>query len=114
MQRLEQDHLAAQPDSKWPLLTVARLKEAQVSHVMRGQGPASSVVPAPVAVDCGLPFHAITLQARLGLVQQASEVLHEVHNIYARLMELDPLRRGYYQDALEGKAFVVVQALGAV
>lgn len=47
-------------------------------------------------------------------MQQASEVLHEVHNIYARLMELDPLRRGYYEDALEGKAFVVVQALGAV
>jgi geranylgeranyl transferase type-2 subunit alpha len=29
-------------------------------------------------------------------------------------MELDPLRRGFYEDALEGRAFVVVQALGAV
>jgi geranylgeranyl transferase type-2 subunit alpha len=29
-------------------------------------------------------------------------------------MQLDPMRRGYYQDALDGKAFVVVQALGTV
>jgi geranylgeranyl transferase type-2 subunit alpha len=29
-------------------------------------------------------------------------------------MDIDPLRRGYYQDALEGRAFVVVQALGTV
>ena len=30
LSRLEDDHLAALPDAKWPLLTVARLKEAQV------------------------------------------------------------------------------------
>lgn len=30
--RLQDDHLAAVPDAKWPLLTVARLKEAQVSE----------------------------------------------------------------------------------
>ena len=34
--RLEQDHLAALPDSKWPLLTVARLKEAQVGRLVGG------------------------------------------------------------------------------
>lgn len=27
--RLQEDHLSAEPDAKWPLLTVARLKEAQ-------------------------------------------------------------------------------------
>lgn len=26
----QEDHLAADPDAKWPLLTLARLKEAQV------------------------------------------------------------------------------------
>ncbi|KAG1679956.1 hypothetical protein FOA52_007020 [Chlamydomonas sp. UWO 241] len=84
VQRLEDDHLSAAPDAKWPLLTVARLKEAQ---------------------------------ARLGLLaggRSSDEVLAEAKGAYARLMELDPLRRGYYQDALDGKAFVVVQALGTV
>lgn len=38
----------------------------------------------------------------------------QVASIYRRLMELDPLRAGYYGDALAGKAFVVVQALGHV
>ena len=31
---------------------------------------------------------------------------------YARLQAVDPLRAGYYKDAAEGRAFVVVQALG--
>lgn len=31
--RFEEDHLSVEPDSKWPLLTVARLKEAQVGSV---------------------------------------------------------------------------------
>mmetsp|Transcript_37806 Transcript_37806/g.84312 ORF Transcript_37806/g.84312 Transcript_37806/m.84312 type:complete len:375 (+) Transcript_37806:69-1193(+) len=81
VERLEQDHLAAVPDAKWPLLTVARLKEAQ---------------------------------ARLKLAADPEAQLQEVRHIYERLMVLDPLRRGYYQDALDGKAFVVVQALGSV
>lgn len=56
------------------------------------------------------------LQARLGLHGERSreEVESEVRDIYTRLMTLDPMRKGYYQDALEGKAFVVVSALGTV
>ena len=42
------------------------------------------------------------------------EVLEEARRNYRRLMEIDPLRRGYYQDVLEGRAFAVVQALGTV
>lgn len=38
----------------------------------------------------------------------------KVAGIYRHLGELDPQRRGYYLDAAEGKAFVVVQALGTV
>ncbi|GLC34312.1 hypothetical protein PLESTB_000743300 [Pleodorina starrii] len=82
--RLLEDHLAADPDAKWPLLTLARLREAQ---------------------------------ARLGLggsVEDCEALLGEARSLYGRLMELDPLRRGFYQDALEGRAFVVVQALGTV
>ena len=57
------------------------------------------------------------LQARLGLGDSAeagAALLEEARGIYRRLMDIDPLRRGYYQDALEGRAFVVVQALGTV
>jgi geranylgeranyl transferase type-2 subunit alpha len=36
----------------------------------------------------------------------------EANAIYARLIELDPLRAGFYRDAMEGKAVVVVSALG--
>ncbi|KXZ54759.1 hypothetical protein GPECTOR_4g829 [Gonium pectorale] len=82
--RLLADHLAAEPDAKWPLLTLARLREAQ---------------------------------ARLGLGGSAADceaLLAEARSIYGRLMVLDPLRRGYYQDAIDGRAFVVVQALGTV
>ncbi|PNW81017.1 hypothetical protein CHLRE_07g339350v5 [Chlamydomonas reinhardtii] len=82
--RLQEDHLAAEPDAKRPLLALARLREAQ---------------------------------ARLGLGDSAeagAALLEEARGIYRRLMDIDPLRRGYYQDALEGRAFVVVQALGTV
>ena len=41
-------------------------------------------------------------------------LLLQVRETYVRLMSIDPLRRGYYQDALDGKAFVVVKALGGV
>jgi geranylgeranyl transferase type-2 subunit alpha len=83
VRRFEEDHVAAVPDAKWPLLTLARLKEAQ---------------------------------ARLGLCEGGGggggELLEAARGIYRRLMALDPMRRGYYQDAVDGKAFVVVQALG--
>jgi geranylgeranyl transferase type-2 subunit alpha len=82
VQRFEEDHIRAVPDAKWPLLTVARLKEAQ---------------------------------ARLGLCDgDPAALLEDVKGIYRRLMELDPMRKGYYQDAVDGKAFVVVQALGTM
>lgn len=41
-------------------------------------------------------------------------LLAEARTAYRRLMVLDPMRRGYYEDAAEGRAFVVVQALGTV
>jgi geranylgeranyl transferase type-2 subunit alpha len=48
-------------------------------------------------------------QARLGLSRGEEEVMAEVRGVYERLMALDPLRRGFYADALSGKARVVVQ-----
>ncbi len=48
----------------------------------------------------------------MGLVDDGDSTLASVNEIYRRLIILDPLRKGYYQDALDGKAFVVVKALG--
>ena len=55
-------------------------------------------------------------QARLELceAEAAEQLLEEVGGIYRRLMDIDPMRKGYYKDAADGGAFVVVQALGAV
>ncbi len=114
--RLENDHLAAEPDAKWPLLTLARLKEAQVTREARMV--CTNVIAGSLPHSLGK--HAtpvrIAMQARLGLCggEDAEHVRQEVRRIYERLMKLDPMRAGYYQDALDGKAFVVVSALGTV
>lgn len=92
--RFECDHLSSDPDAKWPLLMLARLKEAQARLGLLPTGAQG----AGGAGEGG---------AREGL-------LGEARAIYARLALLDPLRRGYYEDAAAGKAFVVVQALGTV
>ena len=36
-------------------------------------------------------------------------LLSEAHQIYKRLAEIDPMRRGYYSDALSGSARVTIQ-----
>uniref|UniRef100_A0A383VPP4 Geranylgeranyl transferase type-2 subunit alpha n=1 Tax=Tetradesmus obliquus TaxID=3088 RepID=A0A383VPP4_TETOB len=79
------EHLAVDPDAKWPLLMTARLKEAQAR---------------------------LGLAEGLGL--DSSDLQQQVQELYVRLQQLDPLRAGYYADAAAGKAFVVVQALGTV
>ncbi|KAF5830299.1 hypothetical protein DUNSADRAFT_14773 [Dunaliella salina] len=84
-QRMRVDHLAADPNAKWPLLTLARLREAQGRlGLCAGEGNDTSAAAAA-----------------------------EANSIYERLICLDPLRAGFYKDALEGKAFVVVSALGS-
>lgn len=79
------EHLCLDPDAKWPLLMTARLKEAQV---------------------------LLGLCEALGV--DVEDLKAEVARIYGRLKQIDPMRAGYYADAADGKAFVVVQALGTV
>ena len=63
---------------KWPLLTLARLKEVQhhLSH------PTDSTCP-------------------------------EAQKIYRTLIEIDPFRKGYYHDAMHGKATMVIRSLNS-
>ena len=75
-----QELLEVEPDAKWPLLTLTRLRELRL--LVEGQGQAAPAAAAPAA---------------------------EVAEGYRRLAELDPLRAGYYRDAAEGRAHVVAR-----
>ena len=61
---------------KWPLLTLARLKEVQ--HQLTNS--VGSTCPA-------------------------------AQRIYETLIDIDPLRKGYYMDAMQGKAAQVTRSL---
>lgn len=63
---------------KWPLLTLARLREVQHQHSN--------------AADIKCP---------------------EALRIYETLTEIDPMRRGYYLDAMQGKAAQVTRSLNS-
>jgi geranylgeranyl transferase type-2 subunit alpha len=94
-----QELLEVEPDAKWPLLTLTRLKElqqqVQASSSGSTSGDAATSGPAAAAAGSGESLAA------------------EVAAGYARLIELDPLRRGYYQDAVEGRAHVVARPAAA-
>ena len=61
---------------KWPLLTLARLREIQ--HQLSN------------SADSGCPA---------------------AQRIYETLVDIDPLRKGYYMDAMQGKAAQVTRSL---
>ncbi|GFR50411.1 hypothetical protein Agub_g12628, partial [Astrephomene gubernaculifera] len=62
--RLQEEHLAAEPDARWPLLTLARLREAQARL---------GLAASPEA---------------------AAQLAEEARQLYGRLAVLDPLRGG--------------------
>lgn len=71
LQMEEQASLGVEDKSgqKWPLLTLARLREVQ---------------------------HQMT--------KSADSLCQEAQHVYGTLIDIDPLRRGYYMDAMQGKA----------
>ena len=79
--RMEEQAVSGTEDrsgQKWPLLTLARLKEVQ--HQLSYAG------------DSRCP---------------------EAQHIYQTLTEIDPMRRGYYLDAMQGKAAQVTRSLNS-
>jgi geranylgeranyl transferase type-2 subunit alpha len=86
MRRMREDHLGAEPDAKWPLLTLAVLSEGlhRLQMTQEGRG-----------------------EVQEGLGQDAG-VCPEARKIYERLLVLDPMRSGFYRDALEGKASLLI------
>jgi geranylgeranyl transferase type-2 subunit alpha len=43
---------------------------------------------------------------------QQQRLKQQVAELYTRLMEVDPLRKGFYEDAAAGRAAVVVRGVG--
>lgn len=79
---MEQQISSGQPDrsgQKWPLLTLARLKELQ---------------------------HQLS-----DLDSKDSQA--EAQEIYQELLDIDPMRKGYYVDAMQGKAAQVTRSLNS-
>jgi geranylgeranyl transferase type-2 subunit alpha len=85
--RIVQEVLDMEPEAKWALLTLTRLREVQ-QQVLCESGTATAA-------------------------EEASGLAAQVVEGYARLKELDPLRSGYYKDAEEGKAQVVARPMAA-
>ncbi|KAI3437691.1 hypothetical protein D9Q98_000140 [Chlorella vulgaris] len=79
--------LDMEPEAKWALLTLTRLREVQ-QQVLCESDTATAA-------------------------EEASGLAAQVVEGYARLKELDPLRSGYYKDAEEGRAQVVARPMAA-
>ena len=128
-----------EPDAKWALLTLARLREAQAQQQGGPGAPDSKAISqetsseaasgaaqtaADSASDAQAPGDVLRqgaqeicdaeedLAGTAGLRSGVRSHVAEAPMIYSKLADLEPLRRGYYQDAAAGKAHVVVRALG--
>lgn len=83
-----QELLEVEPDAKWPLLTLTRLREVE-QQVRSGGGGGGDAAGG------------------------GADLAAEVAGGYAQLIELDPLRKGYYEDARDGRAHVVAKPAAA-
>ena len=98
-----------EPNAKWPLLTLARLKEAQ-SQLLSG------TTNSPAAPDPSQPSAGAASAGKSGTAAAAgsqpegpgSGPLSEARSIYGQLADIDPMRNGYYEDAQAGRAHVVL------
>ena len=89
IERMKEDHLSAEPDAKWPLITLAVLTE--------GKSRLSSNSNSNPSLEGG------------GEGMGPGVVCPESRAIYERLIHLDPMRAGFYKDAIEGRADLIVK-----
>ncbi len=94
-----------EPNAKWPLLTLARLKEAQ-SRLSGSEEPGLASLQ-PASAESAAKGQLGEGNAAAGH-PPSSGALAEARSIYGQLVDIDPMRRGYYEDARAGKANVVL------
>ena len=101
-----QELLEIEPDAKWPLLTVVRLKELRQQVLGSSSSSSGGSGTGGAAQAAG----AAAAEADGGSSGGGgSGLAADVAQGYARLIELDPMRAGYYRDALQGRAHVVAK-----
>lgn len=118
-----------EPDAKWPLLTLTRVREA-LTALRHPQATSPAAVTTTMACDdipqqpCDAkakPHKATDRNSKDAAGNEASAVKQDPSSnqeapagssegqAYARLAAVDPLRRGYYKDAAAGSARVVLR-----
>jgi len=103
--RLEEEHLEDDPDARWPLLTVARLKEAQARlglFVAVGPPSGGGEGGGDGGEDGGEGGGGGECEG------ERARLLREAREAYERLATIDPMRAGYYRDAAAGRAPVAI------
>ena len=126
-----------EPEARWPLLTLARVREAQAALEQHSH----SAPPGSTGQQWGASAAACTAAAgggrgtgaRSGVIDSSSNSGPEPHaaaaetnepmagapaavnigQLYEQLAALDPMRAGYYRDAAQGRAHVVLRAANA-
>ena len=117
-----------EPEARWPLLTLARVREAQAALDQRGrdavapsssagrqQGPGSAAGARSGAADSGHSSGPEPGDAAAETSQPTADAPAgvEAGRLYEQLAALDPMRAGYYRDAGAGRAHVVLRAANA-
>ena len=126
-----------EPEARWPLLTLARVREAQAaleqhshsappggSGQQRDAGAAVCAAAAGVGIGTGTCSSAADSSHSSGREPGATAAETsqptadapagvEVRQLYEQLAGLDPMRAGYYRDAAAGRAHVVLRAANA-
>lgn len=98
--------LQEEPEARWPLLTLARVQEAQATlgqpdtHVDDSQQSAAAAAAADSPASGCSPATPHASQEEAATAEE----------IYDRLETLDPMRSGYYRDAAAGRARVVLRS----
>lgn len=119
-----QELLEEEPEAKWPLLTLARVREAQAALQQQQQQANSSLADAAQQAGGRTAVAAATAAAAGGSgsaagavdvpdTKESQSASAAAGMLYERLAALDPKRAGYYRDAAEGRARVVLRAAGA-
>jgi hypothetical protein len=116
-----------EPEARWPLLTLARVREAQAALEQRrhdASTPASSAGrqrdPGAAAGGSGAADSSRSRGPEPGATAAESSQPSgdapagvEAGRLYEQLAALDPMRAGYYRDAAAGRAHVVLRAADA-
>lgn len=127
-----EDLLTEEPDAKWPLLTLTRIREfLSVTQGQQGSSSTADTATGPSEDHSQTVVHKLPQMLSQLTVESSADAATIDHSIaynedeksripssqppsseaqtYARLATVDPLRMGYYQDAAASRARIVLR-----